>query len=67
MTHASDANELIAANLCDEDDIRLQDHLDDLVLEAKQSEASAINNNGQEAQIIYLLAAGYTVEEIQNT
>ncbi len=38
--------------------------LDDLVHEVKADEAAAINNEGPEAQVEFLLAAGVTPHEI---
>jgi predicted YcjX-like family ATPase len=38
--------------------------LDDVVHSVKSGEASYINNNGLEAQIMYLLSTGMTAEQI---
>ncbi len=39
--------------------------LDDLVHDAKSHEASAINNEGTEAQVLFLLENGYTLETLR--
>ena len=39
--------------------------LDDEVHDAKANEAADINNQGTEAQITYLLEAGYSVERLE--
>jgi hypothetical protein len=41
--------------------------LDEFVHEAKSSEAAAINNGGVEDQVEYLLAAGYSLQEIYDS
>ena len=40
--------------------------LDDLVHEVKAGEATDINNDGLDAQLTYLFANGWTVEDIKN-
>lgn len=42
-----------------------QEALDDLVHDEKAAEAAGINNDGKEAQVVYLLSNGWTSAEIQ--
>lgn len=43
-----------------------EETLDELVIDAKSAEASAINNEGKEAQVRYLLEFGVTKQRLQN-